>query len=112
MTKLKGIPVTLMGKTVHGKDPFGKPLTIDFDIEVDNVLVAPASTDDVTNQLSLTGKHVVYTLGIPKGDTNDWVNKEVRFFGKRWRTVGAPLEGIEDLIPLGWNRKVMVEHYE
>lgn len=112
MTRIKGIPVTLIGKTVKGKDPFGKPLTIDFDIEVDNVLVAPASTDDVTNQLSLTGKHVVYTLAIPKGNTNDWTDKEVCFFGQRWRTVGVPLEGIDNLIPLGWNKKVMVERYE
>lgn len=112
MTMIKGIPVTLIGKTVQGKDPFGKTLTIDFDIEVDNVLVAPASTDDITNQLSLTGKKVVYTLGIPKGDTNDWTDKEVRFFGQKWRTVGVPLEGIEDMIPLDWNKKVMVERYE
>lgn len=112
MGKLKGIPVTLIGKTVKGKDPFGKAITVDVDIEVDNVLVAPASTEDITNQLSLTGKKVSYTLAIPKGDVNDWVDKEVRFFGQRWRTVGVPLEGIEELIPLEWNKKVMVERYE
>lgn len=112
MGKLKGIPVTLIGKTVTGENPFGEAITIDFDIEVDNVLVAPASTEDITSQLSLTGKKIVYTLAIPKGDTNDWVNKEVRFFGRRFRTVGMPLEGIEELIPMGWNRKVQVENYE
>lgn len=112
MVKLRGIPVTLIGKTVQGKDPFGKEITIDFDVEVDNVLVAPASTEDITNQLSLTGKKAVYTLAIPKGDTNDWTDKEVRFFDQRWRTIGVPLEGIEELIPLDWNKKVMVERYE
>lgn len=112
MGKLRGIPVTLIGKSVKGKDPFGKEITVDFDIEVDNVLVAPASTEDITNQLSLTGKKVAYTLAIPKGDSNDWVNKEVHFFGQRFRTIGMPLEGIKELIPLGWNRKVQVEHYE
>lgn len=112
MGKLKGIPVTLIDKTVTGKNPFGEAVTVDFDIEIDNVLVVPASTEDITNQLSLTGKKIAYTLAIPKGDTHDWVNKEVRFFGQRFRTVGIPLEGIEELIPLGWNRKVQVEHYE
>lgn len=112
MGKLKGMPVTLVGKTVTGKNPFGEAITIDFDIEVDNVLIAPASTEDITSQLSLTGKKIVYTLAIPKGDTNDWVDKEVRFFGRRFRTVGMPLEGIEELIPMGWNRKVQVENYE
>ncbi|HEL0585126.1 TPA: hypothetical protein TUS99_000586 [Streptococcus equi subsp. zooepidemicus] len=112
MGKLKGISVVLIAKQVTGKDPFGKEITIDFDIEVENVLVAPATTEDITNQLSLTGKKVEYVLAIPKGDKHDWENKEVRFFGKKWRTVGLPLESIEGLIPLDWNKKVMVERYE
>ncbi|WKF67293.1 hypothetical protein [Streptococcus equi] len=112
MGKLKGISVVLIAKQVTGKDPFGKEITIDFDIEVENVLVAPATTEDITNQLSLTGKKVEYVLAIPKGDKHDWENKEVRFFGKKWRTVGLPLEGIQELIPLNWNKKVMVERYE
>lgn len=112
MGKLKGISVVLIAKQVTGKDPFGKEITIDFDIEVENVLVAPATTEDITNQLSLTGKKIEYVLAIPKGDKHDWENKEVRFFGKKWRTVGLPLESIEGLIPLDWNKKVMVERYE
>ena len=112
MGKIHGIPITLIDKQVIGKDSFGHPKTADVEITIENVIVAPASTDDVTNQLSLTGKKAVYTLAIPKGDMHDWENKEVRFFGKRWRTVGIPLEGIEELIPLEWNKKVMVERYE
>ena len=112
MVKIHGIPITLIDKQVVSVDPFGSPVVKDVEILVDNVLVAPATTEDVTNQLSLTGKKISYTIGIPKGDTHDWKEKEVRFFGKRWKTVGIPLEGIEDLIPLEWNKKVMVERYE
>ncbi|MGH1775801.1 hypothetical protein ABE883_18080 [Enterococcus raffinosus] len=111
MAKLKGITIILVDKVENGKDPFGKPMYQDKDIEVENVLIQPTSSDDVVNQLNLTGKKAVYTLAIPKGDTHDWENKEVKFFGKRWRTVGFPTEGIEDLIPLDWNKKVMVERY-
>jgi len=111
MAKLKGITVTLIGKVETGKDPFGKPIYQDSEIPVENVLVSPTSSDDVVNQLNLTGKKAVYTLAIPKGDTNAWEDKEVRFFGKRWRVFGIPLEGIEELIPLDWNKKVMVERY-
>ncbi len=111
MAKLKGITIILVDKVENGKDPFGKPMYKDKDVEVDNVLIQPTSSDDVVNQLILTGKKAVYTLAIPKGDTHDWENKEVKFFGKRWRTVGFPTEGIEDLIPLDWNKKVMVERY-
>jgi hypothetical protein len=109
---LKGITVTLVNKTQTGTDPFGVPIVTDTETNVDNVLVAPASSDDIVNNLSLTGRKAVYQLAIPKGDTNNWENAEVVFFGQRWRTFGIPVMGIEELIPLDWNMKVMVERYE
>ena len=80
-------------------------------VDIENVLVAPASTDDILAQNNLSGKETVYSLAIPKGDTHDWENRTVEFFGKKWETIGAPLEGIEKLIPLGWNKKVTVKRY-
>ena len=112
MARLKGITVTLINKVQTGTDSFDNPIYEDVEIEVDNVLVSPTSTDDVVNTMDLTGRKAVYTLAIPKGDTNDWENQEVRFFGERWRVIGMPLQGIDELIPLDWNKKVMVERYE
>ena len=112
MAKIKGITVTLIDKKEVGNDPFGTPVYADEEIEVANVLVAPTLSDDVTTQLDLTGRKAVYTLAIPKDDQNDWENKEVRFFGERWRVFGLPLQGIDDLIPHEWNKKVTVERYE
>lgn len=109
---LKGITVTLITKQLTGTDPFGAPVFSDVETQVDNVLVAPALSDDVVNNLSLTGRKAVYQLAIPKGDTHNWENAEVVFFGERWKTFGIPLQGIEELIPLDWNKKVMVERYE
>lgn len=111
MAKIHGIPITLIDKQVVSVDPFGSPVVKDVEILVDNVLVSPSTTDDITNQMSLTGKVAVYTLAIPKGDTHDWEDKEVEFFGQRWKTFGFATEGIDDLIPLSWNKKVMVERY-
>ncbi|HFI0645823.1 TPA: hypothetical protein ACGO4K_001644 [Streptococcus suis] len=111
MGKIKGVPVVLIDKQVTGKNSFGHPKFEDVEIVVENVLIAPASTEDITNQINLTGKKVAYTLAIPKGDVHNWTNKEVRFFGQRWRTVGEPLEGLDHLIPLEWNKKVQVERY-
>lgn len=112
MTMIKGITVTLINKQEVGKDPFGNSIYEDVPIEVENVLVSPTSTDDIVNQLNIDGKKAVYTLAIPKGDENDWEDAEVIFFGKRWRTFGFVTQGIEHLIPLDWNKKVMVERYE
>lgn len=112
MTLIKGITVTLINKQEIGRDPFDKPIYDDVPIEVDNVLVSPTSTDDIVNQLNIDGKKAVYTLAIPKDDDNNWEDAEVLFFGKRWRTFGIPIQGIDHLIPLDWNKKVMVERYD
>ena len=109
---IKGITVTLINKKEVGKDPFGNPIYEDVEIEVDNVLVSPVSTEDIVHTLELTGKKAVYTLAIPKGDENDWEDAEVIFFGQRWRTFGFVTQGIDHLIPGDWNKKVMVERYE
>lgn len=112
MTIIKGITVTLINKKEIGRDPFNQPIYDDVPIEVDNVLVSPTSTEDIVNTLDLTGKKAVYTLAIPKSDENDWEDAEVFFFGEKWRTFGFVTQGIDHLIPLDWNKKVMVERYE
>lgn len=109
---IKGITVILVDKINDGVDPFGAPIYRDVEIPVNNVLVTPSTTDDMVNQLNLTGKKAVYTLAIPKGDEHNWEDKEVKFFGQTWRTFGFVTQGIEHLIPLDWNKKVMVERYE
>ena len=58
MGKIHGIPITLIDKRVVSIDPFGSPVVKDVEILVDNVLVAPATTEDVTSQMSLTGKTI------------------------------------------------------
>lgn len=112
MAKIKGITVTLITKEVVSKDPFGGNITEPKEVKVNNVLIAPVNSDDIVNHQTVTGKTAVYTLAIPKDDTHDWINAEVIFFGQRWRTIGIPVQGIEELIPLGWNKKVEVERYE
>ena len=112
MTRIKGVTVTLVSKILAGTDDFDRPIYTDKDVDVDNVLIAPVTADDVIDSTDLTGRKAIYTLAIPKGDTYDWENKEVKFFGQRWRVFGIPVEGIDNLIPLDWNKKVMVERYE
>jgi len=108
---LKGITINLITKQVTGKDAFNRDVVTDVITPVDNVLVAPLSQtgDEIINELSLNGKKVKYQLAIPKVDTNTWEDAEVEFFGVRWKTIGFSTIGIEDMIPLDWNRKVLVE---
>ena len=111
---LSGVTVQLIKKTAGDPDPIGNPTYTEDTINVDNVLVGEPSTDDITDSLQLYGKVVAYTLGIPKGDTNDWQDTEVILpepFAGRYRTIGYPTAGIEANIPLRWNKKVKVERY-
>ena len=112
MRKIHGVPVILMTTVQEGTDPFGQPIEREVEVIVDNVIISPASSDDIISQQNLHGKKAVYTLGIPKGDTHDWENKQVKFFGRTFKTFGIPTEGIESMIPLEWNKKVMVEANE
>ncbi len=111
MAMIKGMPITYLSKNQIGTDGFHKPIYEYVEETIDNVLVVPATADDIVTTQDLTGKKAVYTLGIPKGDTHEWEDAIVRFFGKEWHTFGIPLEGIEENIPLNWNKKVMVERY-
>ena len=110
---MKGITITLYNRTQTGTDALNHPVYEETAVSVNNVLVAPISTTESTEIYNLTGRRAEFQLGIPKSDTNDWTaGKKVEFFGKTWRIIAMPEEGIEKLIPLSWNKKVKVERYE
>lgn len=111
---IKGITVQLNVKTQTGTDELNRPIYTTTVSEVDDVLVGEPSTDEITNTLSLYGKLAKYTLAIPKGDTNSWVDTEVILpapFSGKFKTIGFPTAGIESNIPLRWNKKVLLEQY-
>ena len=108
---IHGITVILHDMVQTGTDPFGAPMYREDPVPVQNVLVAPSSAQEILDTTELYGKKAVYTLGIPKNDTHVWEDRVVEFFGERWRVFGIPLKGIDDMIPLEWNMKVMVERY-
>ena len=109
---MKGIPVILHVKTPAGTDALNNPVFSDDTVVVANVLVGQPTTEDVTSSISLYGKKLEYILGIPKGDTHAWEDTEVEFFGKKFRTFGSVIEGIEANVPTPWHKKVRVERYE
>lgn len=107
-----GTSITLYDKTVVDYDGFHRPIYEETAITIENVLIGEPTSEDIIDTLNLTGKHLAYTLAIPKGDTHEWKDRKVEFFGEVFRTIGEPTQGIEHLIPLAWNKKVKVERYE
>lgn len=106
---MKGVPVVLHVRTQTGVDAFNNPVYSDTPVTVNNVLIGQPTTDDITDSIELYGKRIEYMLGIPKGDTHDWEDTVVEFWGQSYRTFGFTIQGIEENIPTPWHRKVRVE---
>ena len=109
---MRGITITLYEKSETGRDDLNKPIYKETPVQIRNVLVAPVSVSELPQSDDLNGAKEVYQLGIPKGDSHEWFDTTVEFFGKQFRTVGTPIKGIDKLIPLSWNAKVTVARYE
>lgn len=109
---MKGITVILYEKTQVGLDPANAPVYQEVSVSVPNVLVSPETTLELTSDTDLRGGEADYVLGIPKGDTHDWRDSKIEFFGQTFRSFGVPTQGIDDLIPLDWNMKVKVKRIE
>ena len=97
---LRGIDVVLYEKHQTGEDAFHAPVYEEVPVTVHNVLVGAPDTAAIVNELAL-----------PKGDSHDWHNVTVEFFGQKFRTYGDVVQGIESLVPLAWNKQVKVERY-
>lgn len=111
MPWIKGIPVTLYEKTQTDEDAFHDPVYTEMPVTVENVLVTPADTAAIADEVQLNGHHLAYELCIPKGDAHSWDDVTVEFFGQKWHTYGGVQQYIEELVPLDWNKKVKVERY-
>ena len=109
---IQGMTVSLAEKTQTGTDEANRPVYEYSWTDVENVLVAQPSPDDIITPTDLTGKKLVYVLGIPKGDAHEWEDTLVRFFGHTFRTFGPLVQGIEANVPTAWHHKIMVEYYE
>ncbi len=105
---IHGITVKLYNKTQTGTDTLNRPIYQEEAEDVENVLVEPMSDVEQANAMDMTGRKVTYRLCLPKGDTHDWVDRKVEFFGKTWQTVGDTMEWIDEMVPLSWNKKVQV----
>ena len=109
---MKGTTVQLEVLTQTGTDGFGEPIYGKPElVDVPDVLVGSPSTDDITSTLQLYGKKIAYVLGIPKNDTHNWVDATVHIWGEKYRTIGFPMTGEQENIPLRWGKNVKVERY-
>ena len=112
--KIHGIDIQIIVKSQTGTDRFNQPVYTETAETVHNVLVGQPTADEVTETYNLTQKKVEYVIAVPKGDAHKWENTKVILpppFSGTFFTVGYPTAGIEEMIPLEWNKKVKLVRY-
>ena len=111
---IQGITVTLCTRNMNssGTDAFNRPVYVETEVQVPNVLVYPATSEDITAELNLNGKHLEFYLCVPKGDTHTWTDRNVKFFGETWKVYSLPEEWIDANNPSIWNRRYKCERYK
>lgn len=65
--RIHGITIQLYEQVQTGVDAFNRPVYAETAVDVDNVLIGEPSTQDIVDELNLSGRKLAYTLGIPKG---------------------------------------------
>lgn len=108
---IHGITVELLERTQTGTDGFNRPVYSEAETPVKNILVYPATSEDVISEQNLNGKHLDYYLCVPKGDAHVWTDRRVRFFGKTWNVYSFPEEWIDENNPSVWNKRYKCERY-
>ena len=94
-----------------GTNDLGEPIYEEEWVDVPDVLIGLPTTTEITDAIAMFGKRVDYTLGIPKGDTHNWINTDVIFWGEKYQTIGFPVTGEKENIPLKWGQNVKVVKY-
>lgn len=98
--------------TETGVDAFHRPTTTKTWENVSGCVVGSPSSDDVTNEMNLTGKRIAYVILIPKGDAHNWENTEVEIGGEVFKTIGAPVRSFANLPNIPCDQRISVERYE
>lgn len=95
------------------KDRFGNPTETAVPVAVDNVLIAPGSTENLEASRP-DGVQIVMTLEIPKSYTGTLEGCTVELpepwdAGNPYKVVGCPLPYMDENTPGDWDREVGLE---
>ncbi len=101
-----GESVVLTVKTQSGVDAFNDPVYTETQETVANVLIGQPTAEEAQSSIDLYGARCEVMLGIPKGDTHEWENTTVTFWGRTWHTIGPVIMGIEANVPTMWHKKI------
>lgn len=107
---MRGESVTVLVRRADGRDEMNAPvMTWVVEAVVDDVLVAPATTTDLTGAIRPDGTRADLTLHMPKGYTASLKGRRVQVRGSAYEVVGDPQPYTTANTPGRWNRPVDVK---
>ena len=110
----KGVSVRFVRGVTTGKNPFGEPITVLENVDIDNVLIAPGKTTELNDTNRPEGVVVAYTLHIPKEsacDLTGCIAYVPNGFGgiDQCEVIGSPRPTMQNLTPGDWCMPVEVK---
>lgn len=102
---MQGEQVEIITRTQIGEDDFKTPIYAEKSIVVENVLVAPAYTDDLTGGQRSEGDKTRLELHFPKTFTTNLRGATAKIRGSLYKIEGDPQAYIPANTPTCWGRK-------
>lgn len=99
---MKGETVRVRTFTDGEPDPFGSPVRSEVVSTVENVLVQPGASNDVSESNRPDGVLVRYTLHFPKTFSGDLEGAEVEVRGEWLEVIGSPKPYTMENTPTQW----------
>ena len=107
---LRGVSVTVVRRTLAGRDGQGRPAYEEVRQVVDDVLTSPASSSGESTQDSAPerrgGSLTRRRFDFPKTFSGSLAGCSIEYGGRSWRVVGDPEPYLDHLTPGPFNRPV------
>ncbi|MDY5151341.1 hypothetical protein R6G85_02415 [Actinotignum urinale] len=102
---MQGEQVEIITYAQVGEDDFKTPIYVEKSIVVENVLVAPAYTGDLTGGQRIEGDKTRLELHFPKTFTTNLRGATAKIRGSLYKIIGDPQPYIPANTPTCWGRK-------
>lgn len=104
--------IQIKTRTQTGKDALNHPIYSEVWEDVSGCVVGSPSSEDIENEMNLSGKRIAYEVFLPNDDAHTWAGSEVKINNKPYRVIGDVKESFVSFSHIPCNKLISVEAYE
>ena len=104
--------IQIKTRTQTGVDELNRPTYEVIWEDVSGCVVGSPSSEDVENEMNLSGKRIAYEILLPNNDTHTWAGTDVKIQDKPYRVIGDVKESFISFSHIPCNKLISVEAYE